>query len=247
MPSLRHPTGRRSQIVPHVRLYIVLRLPLPVPHRKPNIGDPAERSGRLSGDNGERGRGPGNHARELLAGQRTASLNALRGHLAETGLIAPQGAQHAYGLKRVAADGFNENGEIVVPDCVRGTLRSLVGQIDALDEAIRAIDRELAASVATIVTKTSRLKSSSISISKANQGSYLPQRAPSRSGVGRIGEAALRPARQSLASRGPVAARIGDLAFPIRAVPHKISDAWRPQRATPRPRLPKSRRWRGSG
>ena len=85
--------------------------------------------------------------RELLAGQRTAALNALRGHLAEIGLIAPQGAQHAYGLKRMAADGFNENGEIVVPDCVRGALRSLVGQIDALDEAIGAIDRELAASV----------------------------------------------------------------------------------------------------
>ena len=80
-------------------------------------------------------------ARELLAGQRTAALNALRGHLAEIGLIAPQGAQHAYGLKRMAADGFNENGEIVVPDCVRGALRSLVGQIDALDEAIGAIDR----------------------------------------------------------------------------------------------------------
>ena len=30
--------------------------------------------------------------RELLAGQRTAALNALRGHLAEIGLIAPQGA-----------------------------------------------------------------------------------------------------------------------------------------------------------
>jgi transposase len=87
-------------------------------------------------------------ARELLAGQRTAALNALRGHLAEIGLIAPQGAvSHAYGLKRVAADGFNENGEIIVPDCVRGALRSLVGQIDALDEAIGAIDRELAASV----------------------------------------------------------------------------------------------------
>jgi transposase len=64
-------------------------------------------------------------ARELLAGQRTAALNALRGHLAEIGLIAPQGTHHAYGLKRMAADGFNENGEIVVPDCVRGALRSL--------------------------------------------------------------------------------------------------------------------------
>jgi transposase len=84
-------------------------------------------------------------ARELLAGQRTAALNALRGHLAEIGVVAPQGAQHAYGLKRMAADGFNENGEIVVPDCVRVALGPLVGQIDALDEAIGAIDSELAA------------------------------------------------------------------------------------------------------
>ncbi len=51
------------------------------------------------------------------------------------------------GLKRMVADGFNENGRIVVPDEVRGALRLLVGQIDALDEAIGAIDRELAASV----------------------------------------------------------------------------------------------------
>src|SRR5580658_5826532 len=86
-------------------------------------------------------------ARELLAGQRTSLLNALRGHLAEIGVVAPQGAQHAYGLKRVAADGFDDNGEIVVPDCVRAALRPLVGQIDALDEAIAAIDKELAASV----------------------------------------------------------------------------------------------------
>jgi len=66
---------------------------------------------------------------------------------AEVGLVAPQGAQHAYGLKRMAADGFNENGEIVVPDHVRVALGPLVGQIDALDEAIGAIDSELAALV----------------------------------------------------------------------------------------------------
>ena len=87
-------------------------------------------------------------ARELLAGQRTAALNALRGHLAEIGLIAPQGAHHAYGLKRMVADGFNENGEIVVPDCVRGALRSaLSAKSTRWMRAIGAIDRELAASV----------------------------------------------------------------------------------------------------
>jgi transposase len=32
--------------------------------------------------------------RELLVGQRTALINALRGHLAEFGVVAPQGARH---------------------------------------------------------------------------------------------------------------------------------------------------------
>jgi transposase len=85
--------------------------------------------------------------RELLAGQRTSLLNALRGHMTEIGVVAPQGAQHAYALKRLAADGFDDNGEIVVRDCVRLALRPLVSQIDALDETIAAIDKELAASV----------------------------------------------------------------------------------------------------
>jgi transposase len=86
-------------------------------------------------------------ARELLAGQRTSLLNALRGHLAEIGVVAPQGAQRAYDLKRLAAGGFDENGEVLLPDCARVALRPLIGQIDALDEAIGAIDKEIAASV----------------------------------------------------------------------------------------------------
>ena len=40
--------------------------------------------------------------REQLSGQRTALLNALRGHLSEIGVIAPQDAQHAYRLKLLA-------------------------------------------------------------------------------------------------------------------------------------------------
>jgi transposase len=79
--------------------------------------------------------------RELLVGQRTQLLNALRGHLAEVGVIAPQGAQNAYALKRLLAHEVDENGEIVVPDCVRAALASLGRQIDVLDEEIEAIDR----------------------------------------------------------------------------------------------------------
>jgi transposase len=85
--------------------------------------------------------------RELLMRQRTALLNALRGHLAEIGTIAAQGAQHAYALKRTLEAGHDENGEVVVPECVRKALAPLCVQIDALDEAIATIDAEIAARV----------------------------------------------------------------------------------------------------
>jgi transposase len=86
-------------------------------------------------------------ARELLAGNRTRMLNALRGNLAEIGVVAAQGAQHAYGLKRLLADGCDADGEVVVPDCVRHALAPLVRQIDAIDEEIAAIDKEIEALV----------------------------------------------------------------------------------------------------
>jgi transposase len=82
-------------------------------------------------------------ARELLVGNRTRMLNALRGNLAEIGVIAAQGAQHAYELKRLIADGCDENGEVVVPDCVRQALAPLVHQIDAVDAEIEVIDEEI--------------------------------------------------------------------------------------------------------
>ena len=85
--------------------------------------------------------------RELLAGQRTARSMLCEAIWPKSASSRRRARAMPMDLKRMAADGFNENGEIVVPDCVRGALRSLVGQIDALDEAIGAIDRELAASV----------------------------------------------------------------------------------------------------
>ena len=81
--------------------------------------------------------------REQLVGQRTALVNALRGHLSKIGLVAAQGAQHAYRLKRMPADGADENGEIVVPERVRVALAPLAAQIDALDHGIAAIDDKL--------------------------------------------------------------------------------------------------------
>ena len=82
-------------------------------------------------------------AREMLSSQRVALLNALRGHLAEIGVIAPQGAQNAYYLKKLAETGHDENGEVLVPDGVRQSLAPLARQIDAIDAEIAAIDKIL--------------------------------------------------------------------------------------------------------
>jgi len=76
--------------------------------------------------------------REMLSGQRVALLNALRGHLAEIGVIAPQGAQNAYDLKKLAETGHDENGEVLVCDGVRQALAPLLRQIDAIDAEIGA-------------------------------------------------------------------------------------------------------------
>lgn len=57
--------------------------------------------------------------------------------------MAAQGAQHAYRLKRMLADGADENGEIVVPERVRVALAPLAAQIDALDHGIATIDDKL--------------------------------------------------------------------------------------------------------
>ena len=81
--------------------------------------------------------------REMLVGQRTQLFNALRGHLAEMGVIAPQGPQHAYALKELLTDGADGNGEILVPENVRAALAPLGNVIDELDARIAAIDNEL--------------------------------------------------------------------------------------------------------
>jgi len=85
--------------------------------------------------------------RELLMGQRTALINALRGHLAEIGVVAAQGACNAYDLKRLLKDGADAHGEILVPECVCAALRPLGAQIDALDATIAALDKAIEAGV----------------------------------------------------------------------------------------------------
>jgi len=75
--------------------------------------------------------------RELLVAQRTALLNALRGHMAEVGIIAAQGAGNARALASLVAAGHGD-----VPAGVTEALQPLVEQIDQLDAASRRPTRQ---------------------------------------------------------------------------------------------------------
>ena len=73
--------------------------------------------------------------REILVAQRTQILNAVRGHLAEIGVIAAQGPGNARDLAAlIAAD---DDG---LPTLVRAALMPLVRQLERLDDEIRLAD-----------------------------------------------------------------------------------------------------------
>ena len=79
-------------------------------------------------------------ARELLVGQRTQALNALRSHLAEIGVIAAQGPNNARALAGLVARGHDD-----IPEAVRTALLPLTVQIAQLDGLIDDADRAIAA------------------------------------------------------------------------------------------------------
>lgn len=78
--------------------------------------------------------------RELLVGQRTQLLNALRGHLSEIGIIAAQGSNNARALASLVIE-ENET----VPTIVRSALTPLVRQLVQLDGEIAQSDRAMLA------------------------------------------------------------------------------------------------------
>src|ERR1700730_10411846 len=67
--------------------------------------------------------------RDLLVRQRTMLVNALRGHLAEFGIVAPLGIQKVDELAAVVADESDRR----IPTSARNTLRTLVAELAALD------------------------------------------------------------------------------------------------------------------
>jgi len=77
--------------------------------------------------------------RDLLVGQRTQIINALRGHSSEYGLIAPQGPSH---VERLI--GHIEDPASGIPDAARSCLARLVEMLRLLQVQIAALDREIA-------------------------------------------------------------------------------------------------------
>jgi len=75
-------------------------------------------------------------AREMPVAQRTQVLNALRGHLAEIGIIAAQGPNNARALAGLIVRADNS-----VPASVREALLPLVRQLTSLDGEIADADR----------------------------------------------------------------------------------------------------------
>ena len=78
--------------------------------------------------------------RDVLVGQRTQLINAIRGHLAEYGQIAPQGPAYVERLIAQIEDPPSD-----LPPAARASLAVLVGMLRHLQEQTAALDAEIAA------------------------------------------------------------------------------------------------------
>ena len=78
--------------------------------------------------------------RDLLVRQRTALINALRGHMGELGIIAPQGAQNIAVLIEALRAAGDE-----VPELARNALNMLVDQFGLLEIGIRKAEAGIVA------------------------------------------------------------------------------------------------------
>jgi transposase len=79
--------------------------------------------------------------RHLLIRQQTSVINAIRGHLAEFGIVAPVGRKGVEDLLRVIADANDKR----VPEVVRGCLAALGSQLLGLKKQILDFDRMIMA------------------------------------------------------------------------------------------------------
>jgi transposase len=78
-------------------------------------------------------------ARDLLMHQRTQLINAMRSHLAELGIIAPQGREGVKELLAIVADDTTTH----LPNDARASLLVLAAQLQALQTTIGAIEKRI--------------------------------------------------------------------------------------------------------
>lgn len=76
--------------------------------------------------------------RDLLVRQRTQTINALRGHLAEFGLVAAQGPAHLKTLLEAV-----ENPEVALPEAVRELAKLYLEQTAALSARVAELEKKL--------------------------------------------------------------------------------------------------------
>ena len=77
-------------------------------------------------------------ARDLLVRQRTQCINALRGHLAEYGQVAPEGPAHVDTLVALVEDPASS-----VPESARAILKVLISALEVLGTQIEELDGEI--------------------------------------------------------------------------------------------------------
>ena len=81
--------------------------------------------------------------RDLLTKQRTQSINALRGHMAELGVIAATGARSCTRLIEIVRDEADDR----LPAMAREALAEIADQIDRLNGKIADLDRKIVTAV----------------------------------------------------------------------------------------------------
>ena len=77
--------------------------------------------------------------RALMVSQRTALICALRGHMAEFGIVAPVGPRHVAPLLAILADPTDER----LPALARQALQPLTYQLDTLQAEIEGLERRI--------------------------------------------------------------------------------------------------------
>ena len=80
-------------------------------------------------------------ARDLLMGQRTALINALRGHFGEIGIVVPQGAHEVKVLVEMV---LQDDQQMRLPQMMRSALKALVSSLRNLEDEIKVLNTAIA-------------------------------------------------------------------------------------------------------